>query len=491
MKPIVWTIAGSDSSNGAGLSADLQVFTQLGLHGCAVTTAVTAQNPQSISAVHCMPPEMVAAQLNALETAMPCKVIKIGMLGSVANMHIVQRFLERFKGEVVWDPVMSSTTGHSLMIDDHAQYIKYLTKMLPLVTLFTPNKNEVEILLNRRIHSNDDIEQAARDFIKLGANSVCIKGGHFSAATMCHDFWTDGKTAFWLSAPRYPEKNYRGTGCTFAAASAAALALNYRLEDALVIAKMYVTRGIRLAQHPCHYSALLHHAGLPHEGIDLPYVAAKPILDKPKPFTRCAAPGLYPIVDSVEWVERLCAWGISTLQLRVKQPSDLHQVIEKSIRIAARHHARLYINDHWELALQYGAYGVHLGQEDLLTFDVERLRMSGLRLGISTHSHVEVARAHALYPSYLACGPVYATTSKIMPFAPQGIQQLSYWRNMLANYPWVAIGGINEKNIASVLATDVQGVAMISAITHANHSEQQVKQLLKMVQSSCFLAMTN
>jgi rhodanese-related sulfurtransferase len=114
-----------------------------------------------------------------------------------------------------------------------------------------------------------------------------------------------------------------------------------------------------------------------------------------------------------------------------------------------------------------GAYGVHLGQEDLNDADVHKIHAAGLRLGISTHCYYEVARAHAYHPSYIAIGPVFKTDSKIMSFPPQGLDRLHYWRRLLPNYPLVAIGGINEMNMQDVLATGVDGVAMISAITKA------------------------
>lgn len=481
MKPIVWSIAGFDSSNGAGLSADLNVFTQLGVHGCGVTTAITAQNAHAIHAVNCLSSNIIAAQLSALDERMPAQAIKIGMLGNFAAMQTVQHFLSSYHGHVIWDPVLFSTSGKPLFVDDLALYRDFLRKMLPLITLFTPNKLETELLLNRSINTTAAIENAALELLDLGAQSVCIKGGHFFNPSMSHDYWSNDKESFWLSNKRYPEKNYRGTGCAFSAAITAALAAGYRLQDAIVLAKMYISRGIRLADALDATTALLHHGSLPDAGCDLPYLSQQPVLCEPSPFNRCEPIGLYPIVDNAEWVERLCRAGVKTLQLRIKHQTNafLHTHLQQSIRTAAQYGVRLYINDYWELALHYGAYGVHLGQEDLGKMDVARVFASGLRLGISTHCHAEVARAHTLRPSYLACGPIFATTSKIMPFAPQGPQQLAYWRAMLPHYPWVAIGGINETNIASVLAAGVKNIAMISAITHAANPEAMTRRLLK------------
>lgn len=132
--------------------------------------------------------------------------------------------------------------------------------------------------------------------------------------------------------------------------------------------------------------------------------------------------GLYPVVDSVDWIARLLDWGVSTLQLRIKDPqaTDLEQQIQQAIELGRRYQARLFINDYWQLAIKHGAYGVHLGQEDIQTADLDALRQAGLRLGISTHDAAELAEALALKPSYVALGHIFPTQTKEMPSQPQG-----------------------------------------------------------------------
>lgn len=175
--------------------------------------------------------------------------------------------------------------------------------------------------------------------------------------------------------------------------------------------------------------------------------------------------------------------GIRTIQLRVKdlQGDALDNEIQKGVAIAERYKARLFINDHWQLAIKHKAYGVHLGQEDLDDADLAAISQAGLYLGVSTHCFYEVARAHAIKPSYLACGPVYHTDSKQMPWIPHGITNLSYWKNLMQSYPWVAIGGINADRIAEVASTGVSGIAMISAITQAKHPEQMASQMMQLI----------
>ncbi len=186
-------------------------------------------------------------------------------------------------------------------------------------------------------------------------------------------------------------------------------------------------------------------------------------------FPACGPIGLYPIVDSLAWVQFLLPLGVKTLQLRIKNTEDprLETQIKTSIQLAEYHQAQLFINDHWALALKHGAFGVHLGQEDLDTADLSALAQAGLRLGISTHNAEEITRAKCLNPSYLAFGPIFPTTSKVMRFAPQGLALLAHWRQTLNDITWVAIGGITLDNAAAVWATGVEGVALISAISQA------------------------
>jgi len=198
------------------------------------------------------------------------------------------------------------------------------------------------------------------------------------------------------------------------------------------------------------------------------------------PFPSCGYLGLYPVIPSLEWLESLMQWGVQHIQLRVKDVRDhaLSMMIKKGIESAVKAGVKLWINDHWEFALEHGAYGVHLGQEDLHDADVEALRKAGIRLGLSTHCPFEIVRAYGLQPSYLALGPIFPTTSHSTPFPPQGISALKEWQHRLP-YTWVAIGGIQENNIEAVAQTGVQGIALISAITKASHPKIATENLLK------------
>lgn len=195
--------------------------------------------------------------------------------------------------------------------------------------------------------------------------------------------------------------------------------------------------------------------------------------------------GFYPVVPTAEWVERLLGWGVRTIQLRIKTADHTPDVIAGEVRAAIEAGrnvagAQVFINDHWQLALAGGAYGVHLGQEDLDIADIEVLRQAGIRLGLSTHTPAELARAHAAQPSYLAIGPIYPTTLKVMPYEPVGLERLKLWVPHAAPCPVVAIGGISLDLIPAVMACGVNGVAVVSAVTLAADPRQAALEGLRL-----------
>ncbi len=204
------------------------------------------------------------------------------------------------------------------------------------------------------------------------------------------------------------------------------------------------------------------------------------------PFAPLTGPiGFYPVVATAEWVERLLGWGVRTVQLRFKAAGHTPLEIEREVNAAVAAGRRVpgsqvFINDHWQFALAEKAYGVHLGQEDLDIADIAALRSAGVRLGLSTHTPAELARAHAVQPSYLAIGPIYPTTLKVMPYEPVGLERLKLWAPQAAPYPVVAIGGISLGRLPGVMACGVDGVAVVSAVTLADDPEQAALQGLKL-----------
>lgn len=486
-KPVVWTIAGSDSGGGAGIQADLMTFKDFKVHGCSVITALTAQNSFRVGHIHITDQQTLAAQIRALDSDLPAAAIKIGMLASAVAVETVTQYLDLYPGPVIYDPVMAASSGHELLSLDAQALIRQ--QLLPRIDLLTPNIHEAEILSGITIHSTDNIQQAAKQLLALGTRSVLITGGHFAAINGQRlDYWTNGELEYWLAGTDIPTIHSHGGGCTLSSAIAACMAQGYVLLDALVLAKSYVSQGLRHAQQLGSGSGPIAHTGFPRQLKNLPtlYATLPAHLITPEEkqlqFADCnGALGLYPVVDSVEWLERLLPLGITTIQLRIKHQPDafLRDAIQQAVTLAQHYSARLFINDYWELAIEAGAYGVHLGQEDLEQTDLTAIANAGLRLGVSTHSYYEIARAHGIQPSYIAMGPIYDTQTKTMKFAAQGLEQLQQWVELLQDaYPLTAIGGINQHRAKQVLATGVQSVAVVTAITDATDYQQAVVALL-------------
>lgn len=244
-KPIVWSIAGVDPTGLAGSHVDLETFKHFNVEGCSIITAVTAQNTSGITAIESITPKHVVAQCNALQQEFKPDSIKIGMLGAIETQDKVLQFLNHYSGLAVLDPVFSSSSGNSLVVENEKHYISSLIRLFPYVDVVTPNRIEAERILNKQLTSYEDIQDAAQALLALGAQSILIKGGHVEDGLLSQDYWTNGQESFWLANKRLPNKLYRGTGCMLSSAIAACLALGYSIKDALVIAKMYVNRGIR------------------------------------------------------------------------------------------------------------------------------------------------------------------------------------------------------------------------------------------------------
>lgn len=189
--------------------------------------------------------------------------------------------------------------------------------------------------------------------------------------------------------------------------------------------------------------------------------------------------GLYAVLPDAAWVGRMARAGVPTVQLRFK--SDDAQAVEHEVKAAVAAvkgtSALLFINDHWQAAIEAGAYGVHLGQEDMDSAAIDVIRASGLRLGLSSHGYAEMMRADALSPSYIAMGAVFPTTLKRMVTPPQGTARLHAYAKLMRDYPLVAIGGIDADKFPQVLSSGVGSVAVVRAITGAENPEAAAAEL--------------
>jgi hydroxymethylpyrimidine kinase/phosphomethylpyrimidine kinase/thiamine-phosphate diphosphorylase len=559
----------------------------MGCHGCSAITCLTAQNSVGVTDVHIPPPEFLRKQLNTLADDLPPLAIKIGMLANKELAEVVGEFLLDLKTRhgsdqkiwVVLDPVMISTSGSKLLEDDAVDAM--IQHIFPLCDVLTPNKFEAEALLKRRLDTPTDVEDGARELLKLGCRSVLIKGGHTlvensfsdkvssssssspppppspevqSTLQYAQDFlissdvpppsddWRicdSSPDGVWLRSTRWDSKHTHGTGCTLSSAMAAALALgeqNRRLTtrdgniatervgatssigivDAACLAKAYVSCGIR---HSCGLGSgpgPVAQTSFPSSWQDFPSIVSwdSPASDGThsssfRPMQSYARHNaeessnvtphndvistplvlgrILPIVDTVAWVQRLCQTpGVTDIQLRIKDINETTAIADRvqlCQEYCAENNVRLWINDHWEAAIQSGCFGVHLGQEDLAkcvrSGGIEQLRSKQIALGVSTHSYGELAVALGVQPTYISMGPVFETSSKNVKFDPQGLATVKKWRELIPpTIPFVSIGGINDAAAAnSNREAGSDCVAVIGAITKSDNIPRSVELL--------------
>lgn len=510
-RPIVWSIAGSDSGGGAGIQADLRAFNLFGVHGCTAIAALTAQNSTAVKSIEATSSHMLDAQLAALAEDLPPLVIKTGMLASPENVRVVAKWVDHLKAQnpnkpvaLVVDPIRRASTG--MAFADEALRQAMLEELIPRATLVKPNLKEALWLLTGQDHIRHDLTPAdspelAKQLCQLGAQAVIITGGDHIESThpWAEDWLQTSHVCGWLGLPRIHSTTTHGTGCTFTASAAAALALGFCVADAAILAKMATTNAVQhgyIAGQGAGVAQIKPDFALQQSLI--PYLRAKRA-SEPEPFAPLQDNwmGLYPVVDSSEWVKRVIDAGVKTVQLRIKaqDPRLLNETgqlflsheIKQSVEYARAAQVQFFVNDYWQLALEHGAYGVHLGQEDLPEeHDLAALRQAGIRLGVSTSSIWEVCIARSLNPSYYACGPVYETSSKDVAFETQGESNLAYWCHVL-DKPVVAIAGITVERSQQVMRCGAQGAALISAITQAVNPEQAIHDLQVAIAQGCLL----
>ena len=516
--PVIWSIAGTDTSGGAGLSADQRAADALGVHLCPVVAALTAQHSQGVQAVIPVSPAQLQSQLRALADDLPPRAIKTGLLGSVAAIELVAQWVDRLRERtppgvdphrhlaLIVDPVLGASSGGAAFSNDSI-VAAYRTSLIPRATVLTPNHAEACRLLGRPSWQEqafrDAAPQLARDLQALGARSVVITGGDAPATTApphCLDWISTPQATGWLTAPRVPTPHTHGTGCTFASGIAAAWALGHVEADAIVLAKMLTHHALThshaagagpgpvlgragFAAGPRASGAPLPWLGLADE---LPWrltAPAAPGNDAPlfRPFTP-PADGLYGIAPDSAQLHAALRAGLRCVQLRHKPSEGLGPHLLRSLLDAQESGAQLFVNDHWDALLPLlrqlpatdwptAPLGLHLGQEDLLKLDsAGRTALLAARdrlmLGLSSHSLWELARAAGCGASLIACGPVQPTTTKDMPWQAQGERNLRWW---VANSPApvAAIGGLlTPDDLARFAACGPAVLCVVRALQH-------------------------
>ena len=499
----IWSIAGSDCTGGAGIQADVKTANNLGAEACTVITAVTAQNAFGVKEINPMSDAVILSQIHALEEGRQADVIKIGLLANEQQVDLIVNELKRIKADweqapiIVYDPVAIASNGDQLTEDDILPAIK--EKLLPLVDVLTPNNNEVQKLSGVYAFSWSCVKTSGEKLLDLGVGSVVIKGGHLDIVQgKSVDYCTDGENHYWLSSDKIDSEHSHGTGCTFASAIAALLAQGYLLRDAFTIAKAYISQGLKASVNYEGCYGPIKQGHWPNKIDDFPQViVAGSILAEELEWELEYNPnhsssfaeidtnklGLYPVVDSVEWCEKLLKLGVKTLQYREKklQGDELEEAISEVVELGKKYNARLFINDYWQLAIKHNAYGVHLGQEDLAVADLAKINKAELKLGISTHGHYEMLKAMQYKPSYIAVGAIFPTQTKDMTGQIQGVKTLADLVTLNATTPMVAIGGINLERAPVVAQTGVGSIAVVTAITKAEDPKTVVEAFNKIL----------
>lgn len=495
-RPVLWSVAGNDSGGGAGLSADARAAEGCAVHLCPVVAAVTAQNSLGVQRVVPVAPEVLDAQLAALATDLRPAVIKTGLIGSVDGVAVLARWLDRLDADggprvrLVIDPVLGASAGGAAFADA-ALIDAYRTHLLPRADLVTPNRREAARLLGQpEAQSLADVPAQAAALRALGAEAVCITGGDSPDGADALDWLDTPHARGWLALPRLDVRHTHGTGCTFATTAASAMARGFVTADALVLAKMATAAGLAVGHAAGQgVGPVGFDAGFAADPRWLPRLSCddSPVSGTSRPALPWPA-GLYAIVDAADQATPLLAAAepaLCALQLRIKRAShpalddrafaaEVRAQIDCTLAQAAAMPAAarpvIVVNDHHALVLDAIEAGtidpagiaLHLGQEDVLALgqdgraQLASAQAGGLRLGVSSHSLWELCRAAALAPAYIACGPVWATTTKDMPWHPQGLHNLRWWAAM-SPVPVVGIGGLLE--LAQVEAVAGSGAA--------------------------------
>lgn len=507
-KPRIWVISGSDNTGGAGLQKDLLTICDLGASAATIVSCVTSQNQNGISHITSTELESLFSQIDALMALETPAAIKVGMLGSIEQVDILSAMFRILKHQspelkIVLDPVCYASAGGVT----NGISIQQLLPLMKLCDLVTPNIPEANELLQIDIRNLKQAKSAGAGLFEVLnsdpgnhiTTSVVLKGGHLENRGYATDILVldDPQEILCIQSEVISTSYNHGTGCLFSSAITAAIAQDFEQEDAIVIAKAYLNQGLKSSYSlsapslgDVHYGTT-GHKGWPDNPDFMPRLVGTR-LDDDLGFLPVNKHDFrfYPVVDTVEWIEKLLSWGVKTLQLRIKDPDDqiqLEKDIRRAIELGRQYQAQLFINDHWKLAIKHHAYGVHLGQEDMEVANLLAIKKAGLRLGISTHGYMELLKAILIQPSYIALGHIFATQTKDMPSSPQGPDRLAKyqrWAETIA--PTVAIGGIKLHNLDSILRSGVDSVAVVTAVTNAADPQQAVQDFIEKIDAHLY-----
>lgn len=474
----VLSIAGSDSSGGAGIQADIKTILANGCYAMTAITALTAQNTCDVQGISETTPEFLKLQIQAVcEDIMP-DAVKIGMVSSANLIQTIAKMLRAYNlKNIVVDPVMVSTSGCKLLTDDAIDVL--VDELFPLATLITPNIPEAELLSGQRIESAEDMERVGKEIASKYKVAVLMKGGH--RVCDANDLLVSEDDCTWFEGVRIDNDNTHGTGCTLSSAIASWLAKGYSLVDSVNNAKIYISQALFHGINLGKGSGPLNHGFKLHDSMKTKWSKAA--------IKRSMT--LYAITDNqkqvdesmLQNIERALKGGASIIQLRQKDmPFEQFLDAARAVKqLTDAYHVPLIINDNVMVAALADADGVHLGQDDM---DIEKARKilgANKIIGLSTHNVEEAKLAEQSGADYIGVGAVFKTSTKdnTIPVTYDVLQEICN----TVSIPAVAIGGINADNITKLEGSGIAGVALVSAIFGAKDIEKETAALYNTVSS--------
>jgi hydroxymethylpyrimidine kinase/phosphomethylpyrimidine kinase/thiamine-phosphate diphosphorylase len=441
MKPFVLTIAGSDPSGGAGIQADLRTFARAGVQASAVVTALTVQTEAKVTGLNVVDANLVASQIDAAFAGKDLHAVKTGMLGDASIVRAVAAALMRHGARnVVVDPVAVSSSGTRLLDEPGFELLK--RELLPNATVITPNVAEAAALLGIPVPQTlDDVRDAARQLVELGAKWVVITGGHVGNGSEVTDVLTNGVETHEIRTPRVANASIHGSGCRYSAALAAALARGADVPTAAFEAQRLVAAEIRDSVNESPPLGRL-------------YLVATPRAH----------------MNGFEFLARVRAaveGGVDILQIRSKELDGgaYARLAERVGAIAAQANIPFIVNDRVDVAVAVNATGVHLGQKDLAVDLARRIMPHGV-IGRSSHESAHALKAIEERADYFAVGPVWETPTKPGRKA-SGLRYVREVFSLKPDIPWYAIGGIDAENIHEVIEAGARRIACVRAVLDA------------------------
>lgn len=452
------TIAGSDSSGGAGIQADIKTMMANGVYAMSAITALTAQNTTGVRSIMNVTPGFLADELDMVFTDIFPDAVKVGMVSQSPLIHVIAGKLQQYRPRfVVVDTVMVASSGAKLLDDDAVQVLK--EELLPLATVITPNIPEAEVLSGIKITGAADMTAAARQISRTYGCAVLCKGGH-SRGNADDLLWHQDGSYRWFKGDRINNPNTHGTGCTLSSAIASNLAKGFDLDTSVEKAKEYVSGALSAMLDLGHGSGPMDHSASENRsrwhihGIRPELLRLYAVTDRRWLHGRTLE----------EVLEEALRGGVTMVQLREKGLPE-EELYEEALRLkplCRKYHVPLLVDDSVSVCRLADLDGVHVGQEDMAVTKAREILGPDKIIGATAHNIQEAVRAEAMGADYLGCGAAFSTDTKKDAHT---IDRREYAAITSAvSIPVCAIGGITEKNAVQLRGYGLSGLAVVSGI---------------------------